>query len=135
MKEAAEKSHCNVFINKFPKKYKQQVGNRGVKLSVGQKQRIAIARAILKDPKILILDEPTSALDSKSEKFIVESMEKLMQGRTTFIIAHRLSTVRKADRIFIFKNGRIVEEGSHKKLIEIKNGVYKNLYEMQMGLS
>jgi ATP-binding cassette subfamily B protein len=135
VEDAAEKSHCDVFINKFPKKYKQQVGNRGVKLSVGQKQRIAIARAILKDPKILILDEPTSALDSKSEKFIVESMEKLMQGRTTFIIAHRLSTVRKADRIFVFKDGKIVEEGSHEKLIKIESGVYRKLYEMQMGLS
>ncbi len=135
VKEAAKKSYCDVFINKFPKKYKQQVGNRGVKLSVGQKQRIAIARAILKDPKILVLDEPTSALDSKSEKFIVESMEKLMQGRTTFIIAHRLSTVRKADRIFVFKEGKIIEEGRHEKLIKIKNGVYKNLFEMQVGLS
>ncbi len=134
IKFAAKEAHADVFIEKFPKKYKQLVGERGVKLSVGQKQRIAIARAILRDPKILILDEPTSALDSKSEKYITESLEKLMQGRTTFIIAHRLSTVRKADRILVFKDGKIVEQGSHKELMNIKNGIYKKLYTLHIGL-
>lgn len=131
---AAEKAHCSEFIENFPKKYEQIVGERGVKLSVGQKQRVAIARAILKNPKILILDEPTSALDAKSEKLIQESLEKLMRGRTTFIIAHRLSTIKKADRIFVFNKGRIVEEGKHDELIKIPNGTYRQLYELQIGL-
>ena len=134
VKKATREAGADVFIEKFPKKYNQLVGERGVKLSVGQKQRVAIARAILRDPKILILDEPTSALDSKSEKYITESLEKLMRGRTTFIIAHRLSTVRKADKILVFKEGRIVESGDHKKLMGIKDGVYKNLYNLHIGL-
>jgi len=135
IKSAAKKAHADIFIDKFPKKYNQIVGERGVKLSVGQKQRIAIARAILRNPKILILDEPTSALDSKTERYITESLEDLMKGRTTFIIAHRLSTVRKADRILVFKEGRIVEEGKHDKLMKIKNGVYRQMYELHIGLS
>jgi ATP-binding cassette subfamily B protein len=89
----------------------------------------------LRDPKILILDEPTSALDSKTERFITESLEDLMEGRTTFIVAHRLSTVRKADRILVFKDGGIVEEGSHDELMKIQRGVYKQMYEMHVGLS
>lgn len=131
---AAERAHCLEFIEKFPKKWDQLVGERGIKLSVGQKQRLAIARAILRDPKILILDEPTSALDAKSEKFIQESLEDLMKGRTTFIIAHRLSTVRKADRIFVLDKGRIVEEGKHDELTKIPNGIYRHLYKLQIGL-
>lgn len=131
---AAQKAHADVFIDKFPKKYNQIVGERGIRLSVGQKQRIAIARAILRDPEILILDEPTSALDAKTEKFITESLEELMRGRTTFIIAHRLSTSRKADKILVFKDGKIVESGKHEELLKIKNGVYKHLYEYQIGL-
>lgn len=134
IEEAAKKAHADEFIQKFPKKYKQVVGERGIKLSVGQKQRIAIARAILRDPKILILDEPTSALDAKTEQMITESLEKLMEGRTTFIIAHRLSTVREADKILVFDKGRIVEEGKHENLIKIKDGVYRRLYEYQIGL-
>ncbi len=135
IKQAAKEAYADVFIEKFTKKYNQEVGYMGVKLSVGQKQRIAIARAILRNPKILILDEPTSALDSKSEKFITESLEKLMQGRTTFIVAHRLSTVRKANRILVFKEGRIVEEGSHNELMKIKKGVYHELYNLHIGLN
>ena len=134
VKEAARKAHADIFIEKFPKKYKQIVGERGIKLSVGQKQRVAIARAILRDPKILILDEPTSALDSKTERFITESLEELMRGRTTFIIAHRLSTVRKADKIFVIDGGRIVESGPHDELMEIKNGQYRKMYEYHIGL-
>ncbi|MFC1615140.1 ABC transporter ATP-binding protein [Patescibacteria group bacterium] len=135
VKEAARKAHADMFIEKFPKKYKQMVGERGVKLSVGQKQRIAIARAILRDPKILILDEPTSALDSKTEHFITESLEELMRGRTTFIVAHRLSTVREADKIIVFEKGKVVESGKHKDLIKKENGVYKRLHDLQIGLS
>lgn len=134
MKKAVEKSYASEFIESFPRKYKQIVGERGIKLSVGQKQRVAIARAILRDPKILILDEPTSALDAKSEKIIQESLEKLMKNRTTFIIAHRLSTVRRADKILVLENGRIVEQGRHQDLIEIPNGVYQQLYKYQIGL-
>lgn len=134
VREAAREAYAEDFILKFPKKYKQLVGERGIKLSVGQKQRVAIARAILRDPKILILDEPTSALDVKTEKQITESLEKLMEGRTTIIIAHRLSTVRKADRILVFNKGRLVEQGTHESLIMKKGGVYERLYELHMGL-
>ena len=134
VEKAAKEAHADIFIDKFPTKYKQVVGERGIKLSVGQKQRIAIARAILRNPKILILDEPTSALDSKTEQYISESLEKLMKGRTTFIIAHRLSTVRRADKILVFDKGKIVEEGKHDELLKIENGVYRRLYEYQIGL-
>lgn len=134
IKEATRKAHASEFIEAFPKKFNQIVGERGIKLSVGQKQRVAIARAILRDPRILILDEPTSALDAKSEKFINESLAELMKGRTTFIIAHRLSTVRRADKIIVLEKGKIVEEGKHEELIQIANGVYKHLYELQIGL-
>ncbi len=131
---AAKKAHADEFIQSFPKKYNQLVGERGIKLSVGQKQRIAIARAILRNPRVLILDEPTSALDAKSEVFIQESLAELMAGRTTFIIAHRLSTVRRADLILVLDKGRIVERGKHEELIQIPNGVYRKLYELQIGL-
>jgi ABC-type multidrug transport system fused ATPase/permease subunit len=134
MVEAAKEAHAHEFIEAFPKKYKQIVGWRGIKLSIGQKQRIALARAFLRDPDILILDEPTSALDAKSEHFIKNSLRKLMEGRTTFIIAHRLSTVREADTILVFKEGKIVEKGSHEELVKLPNGVYRSLHEFQIGL-
>ena len=134
VEEAAKKAHCLEFIEKFPKQWKQIVGERGVKLSVGQKQRVAIARAILRDPRILILDEPTSALDAKLEKSIQDSLDGLMRGRTTFIIAHRLSTVRRADKILVIKDGKIAEEGNHEQLMRIPNGIYRALYELQIGL-
>lgn len=133
--EVSKLAHADKFIEKFPKKYRQVVGERGVKLSVGQKQRVAIARAMLRDPKILILDEPTSALDSKTEVLITESLEKLMKGRTTFIVAHRLSTVRKADKIFVFKDGKIIESGSHEDLVKIDGGEHQRLYNLHVGLS
>ena len=135
LKEAARKAHADIFIEKFPKKYKQLVGERGVKLSVGQKQRVAIARAILRNPKILILDEPTSALDSQTERFITESLGELMRGRTTFIVAHRLSTVRKAHKILVLDNGRIIESGSHDELMKIVGGKYRHMYEYHIGLA
>lgn len=134
IKEAARKAHAYDFIEKFPDKWKQMVGERGIKLSVGQKQRIAIARAILRNPRILVLDEPTSALDAGSEKIITESLNDLMKGKTTFIIAHRLSTVRKADKILVFKEGRIIESGTHAELLEKQGGEYRRLYELQIGL-
>jgi len=135
VQSAAKEAYADEFIRKFPKGYKQLVGERGVKLSVGQKQRVAIARAILRNPKILILDEPTSALDVATEQEISKSLERLMEGRTTIIIAHRLSTVRKADRILVFDKGRLVEQGSHKELIARKNGLYNKLYKLHIGLS
>lgn len=134
VQRAAIQAHALDFIEKFPQKWNQLVGERGVKLSVGQKQRVAIARAILRDPRILVLDEPTSALDAGSEKIITESLDKLMQGKTTFIIAHRLSTVRKADMILVFKDGRILESGTHQELLQIPGGEYRRLYELQIGL-
>ncbi len=135
VEEAAKEAHIHDFILTLPKGYETVVGERGVKLSVGQKQRIAIARAVLRNPEILILDEPTSALDSKTEKLITESLEKLMKGRTTFIIAHRLSTVRKADTILLLKAGTIVEQGSHHDLMALPDGDYRHLYELHIGLS
>ncbi len=133
IEEASKLAGAHEFIKKFPKGYKQIVGNRGIKLSGGQKQRVVIARAILRNPKILILDEPTSALDIESEVFISNSMKKLMEGRTTIIIAHRLSTVREADKIFVFENGEIIEKGKHKELLE-KKGVYKKFNDLSLGV-
>jgi ATP-binding cassette subfamily B multidrug efflux pump len=129
--EVSKAANAHEFIDKFSKKYEQLVGERGIKLSVGQKQRIAIARALLRDPKILILDEATSALDSVSEKLVQEALKRLIKGRTTFIIAHRLSTISHSDKIFVIKKGEIVERGSHQKLMKIKNGIYRNFYLMQ----
>ncbi len=134
VKSAAKKAHALDFIEKLPQKWEQVVGERGVKLSVGQKQRVAIARAILRNPRILILDEPTSALDAGSEQIITQSLDELMQGKTTFIIAHRLSTVRKADLILVFKEGKIIESGTHAELLKLEGGEYRRLYELQIGL-
>lgn len=131
---AVHEAYANVFIDKFPKKYAQVVGERGVKLSVGQKQRIAIARAILRNPKILILDEPTSALDSETEKFVTEALDRVMAGRTTFVIAHRLSTVRRADKILVLEGGKIIESGAHDELMAIEGGSYRHRYELHVGL-
>ena len=134
IRSVAEQVGISDFIEKLPEKWESLVGERGVKLSVGQKQRISIARAMLRKPRILILDEPTSALDASSEKIITTSLEKLMEGKTTFIIAHRLSTVKKVNRILVFKDGGIVESGTHEELLKVKDGEYKRLYELQIGL-
>lgn len=134
VRQAAKMAHADLFIERFPKKYEQLVGERGIKLSVGQKQRIAIARAILRNPRILILDEPTSALDPETERYVTESLEVLMKDRTTVIIAHRLSTVRKADKILVLEDGKLVEEGNHDALMQKKCGKYRHLYELHAGL-
>lgn len=130
--EAARKAHCHEFIELLPEKYETLVGERGVKLSGGQRQRIAIARAILKNAPILMLDEATSALDSVTEQKIQEGLSYLMEGRTTLVIAHRLSTLTNLDRILVFKDGRIVEDGHHDALISIR-GHYAQLWQMQAG--
>lgn len=128
---AAVKANAWDFIRSFPEKLDTVVGERGVQLSGGQRQRIAIARAVLKDPKILILDEATSSLDSESERLVQEALEKLMQGRTSLVIAHRLATIRKADTIIVLNEGTIVEQGTHAELLSNGNGLYKTLTELQ----
>jgi ATP-binding cassette, subfamily B, bacterial MsbA len=126
----AKAAYAHDFITNLAKKYHTEVGERGVKLSAGQRQRIAIARALLKNPRILILDEATSALDSESESMVQKALEALMQGRTTFVIAHRLSTIKNADRILVLEEGRIVEEGAHDALMQ-KEGRYHHLWTLQ----
>jgi ATP-binding cassette subfamily B protein len=133
--EAARKANAHDFIQGFPEGYHTRVGERGIQLSGGQRQRVAIARAILKNPAILILDEATSSLDSESESLVQQALERLMQGRTSVIIAHRLSTVRTADRIFVIKDGNVVESGTHAELRATEDGVYRSLSELQLGLS
>lgn len=128
--EAANAANAHAFIQDFPQGYQTLVGERGVKLSGGQRQRIAIARALLKNPRILILDEATSSLDSESEALVQEALDKLMQGRTTFVIAHRLSTVRNADQIVVLDKGQVVQQGTHEELLA-QGGLYKDLYELQ----
>ncbi len=130
--EAARAANAHEFIMALPAGYKTQVGERGVRLSVGQKQRIAIARAILRDPRVLILDEATSAQDSESERQVQEAMARLLRGRTSFIIAHRLSTIQRADRIVVIENGTIAEVGSHVELLA-RNGTYARLHALQFG--
>jgi subfamily B ATP-binding cassette protein MsbA len=130
VKAAAMAAHAHEFIEAMPLGYHTQVGDRGVKLSGGQRQRLTIARAILKNPPILILDEATSALDSESEKLVQEALNRLLTNRTALIIAHRLSTIRQADKILVMENGEIVESGNHQSLMK-KNGIYRKLVELQ----
>ncbi len=130
--EAAKLSHADEFIKKCPNGYDSLVGERGAKLSGGERQRIAIARAMLSTASILIFDEATSALDSVTERYIQDSLEKLMENRTTIVIAHRLSTLSKMDRILVFDHGKIVEEGAHNTLIA-KGGLYARMWQMQAG--
>ncbi|MCA1409146.1 ABC transporter ATP-binding protein [Ensifer sp. IC3342] len=131
VEEAARLASAHDFIAALPKGYGTLVGERGVKLSGGERQRVAIARAFLADAPILILDEATSSLDSESEVLIQQAMERLMMGRTTLVIAHRLSTVRALDRLLVFDRGRIAEEGDHGTLIRLKGGIYRGLFERQ----
>jgi ATP-binding cassette subfamily B protein len=128
--EAARAANIDEMIDKLPAGYETMVGERGYRLSGGEKQRIAIARVLLKDPRILILDEATSHLDSRSEALIQEALELLLQGRTSIVIAHRLSTVRRADQILVIDEGRVVERGDHESLMAA-GGLYAELYETQ----
>jgi ATP-binding cassette subfamily B protein len=132
VRAAAVAANADGFVSAFPEGYQTRVGERGVRLSGGQKQRVAIARALLKDPPILVLDEATSALDAESEHLVQEALERLMQGRTTLIIAHRLSTVRAADRVVVLDGGKVAESGTHDDLIQ-RRGLYRRLVERQFG--
>ncbi|MGH8843170.1 MAG: ATP-binding cassette domain-containing protein, partial [Advenella sp.] len=128
---AARLASAHDFITTLPKGYATLVGERGVKLSGGERQRIAIARAFLADCPILILDEATASLDSESEVLIQRAMERLMVGRTTLVIAHRLSTVRTLDRLLVLEKGKVIEEGRHEALIRLEGGLYRRLFERQ----
>jgi ATP-binding cassette subfamily B protein len=129
---AAKLANAHEFIKDLPDGYDTLVGERGIKLSGGQRQRVAIARAILKDAPILVLDEATSALDSESEALIQDALIKLMKGRTSIVVAHRLSTIASLDRIIVLENGKIIEQGSHAELIA-KGGAYDKLWSRQSG--
>ncbi len=131
--KAAKEARIHDFIKKLPEDYETKVGERGLKLSAGERQRVAIARAFLRSPKILILDEPTSSVDAKTEELLRESLRKLTAGRTTFIIAHRLRTIREADHIMVLDGGKIVEERTHEEL-DKKGGRYKELLDLQLTL-
>lgn len=128
--KASKAAHAHEFIEQMEKGYESEIGERGGKLSGGQKQRLSIARALLKNPEILILDEATSALDSKSEKAVQSALEELMKNRTSIVIAHRLSTIMHADKILVMESGKVVEVGNHQELIAMK-GLYYNLIQLQ----
>ena len=130
--KAAKLANADEFIVDLPEGYETIVGERGVKLSGGQRQRIAIARAILKDAPILVLDEATAALDSESEALIQEALKNLMKGRTSIVVAHRLSTIAGLDEIVVLDDGKIVEQGTHQKLLK-QNGAYSRLWSRQSG--
>ncbi len=130
--EASKAAHADDFITNLPDGYLTVVGEKGVNLSGGQRQRIAIARAILKNPRILLLDEATSSLDTESERLVQEALRRLMEGRTTFVVAHRLSTIQRADRILVLDKGQLVEEGTHAQLME-RNGLYHYLYTIRLN--
>ncbi|HBB44446.1 MAG: ABC transporter related protein [Parcubacteria group bacterium GW2011_GWA1_44_13] len=131
--EAARLAHCDEFINVLPNKYETYVGERGIKLSGGERQRVAIARAILKNAPILVLDEATSSLDSHSEALIQDALDTLMKGKTVVVVAHRLSTIRKMDRIIVLKDGTIIEEGTHDALTNQSGSLYSKLWDLQAG--
>ncbi|HMH44249.1 MAG TPA: ATP-binding cassette domain-containing protein, partial [Pyrinomonadaceae bacterium] len=127
---AARLANADEFIDRMPDGYETMIGERGVTLSGGQRQRITIARAIIRDSPILILDEPSAGLDAESEKLVFDALDKLMEGKTSIVIAHRLATVRRADVIFVIDDGRVVEQGTHDELLET-GGLYSRLYELQ----
>jgi ABC-type multidrug transport system fused ATPase/permease subunit len=130
--KAAQNANAHDFIMKLPKQYETVIGERGARLSGGERQRVCVARAFLKDAPILVLDEPTSSIDSKTEAVILDALDLLMQGRTTFMIAHRLSTVRHADKILVLEHGHLIEQGRHDELLE-RGGAYKQLHDVQLG--
>ena len=131
VQQALKMAYLDEFVTTLKDGLDTQIGERGMLLSGGQKQRVAIARAFLKDAPIIILDEATSALDNKAEAIVQKAIENLMQNKTVFVIAHRLSTIRNADMIAVINDGRIVEQGTHEQLLQLENGEYKQLYEMQ----
>ena len=135
IEEAAKKANAYDFIKSFPEQFNTLVGERGIQLSGGQRQRIAIARAVLKNPSILILDEATSSLDSESERLVQEALDKLMVGRTSVVIAHRLATIRNADKIIVLQHGAVMESGTHQALMQNEEGLYYKLCKMQFELS
>ncbi|MBL7897905.1 MAG: ATP-binding cassette domain-containing protein, partial [Crocinitomicaceae bacterium] len=130
IKDAAQKANALEFIESFPDKFETLVGDRGIQLSGGQRQRIAIARAVLKKPQLLILDEATSALDSASEKLVQDALDRIMKTCTSIVIAHRLTTIKHANKILVLEQGKIAEEGTHDELIA-RNGVYTRLQNLQ----
>src|SRR4029450_2291058 len=132
IEEASRAAHAHEFIATLPEKYDARIGERGQKLSGGQRQRLAIARALLKNSPILILDEATSSLDAESELLVQDALQTLMRNRTSFVIAHRLSTVRRADAIIVLERGRIAEIGRHDELLARPGGVYAKLYALQI---
>ncbi|MGH7456566.1 MAG: ABC transporter ATP-binding protein [bacterium] len=129
---AAQAANAHDFIMRLPQQYESEVGERGVQLSGGERQRICVARAFLRDAPILILDEPTSSIDSKTEAVILEALERLVAGRTTFMIAHRLATLQQADQILVINNGTLAATGTHNELLQ-QSVLYKQMYEMQAG--
>lgn len=129
---AAQAANADEFVAGFPDGYATVVGEKGAKLSMGQRQRLTIARVLLKDPRILVLDEATSSLDTESERLVQEALERLMHGRTTFVIAHRLTTIQRADRIIALQDGRIVEQGPHEELVR-RGGLYQHLWALQFA--
>lgn len=132
--KAAEAANAMEFISKLPEKFSTAVGERGATLSGGQRQRIAIARALIRNSPILILDEPTSGLDAASEQLVCEALDRLMEGKTSIIIAHRLTTIRRANQIFVIENGTVAESGSHDELLQHEDGIYKKLHDLQANL-
>lgn len=127
---ASKIANADLFISQFPEGYDTNIGDDGGKLSGGQKQRVSIARAVLKNPPIMILDEATSALDTESERLVQDALEHMMENRTSLVIAHRLSTIQKADLIVVMERGNIVEQGTHSELYD-KNGIYRKLVDLQ----
>jgi ATP-binding cassette, subfamily B, bacterial len=132
--KAAEAANAMEFIDKLPEKFSTSVGERGVSLSGGQRQRIAIARALIRRTPILILDEPTSGLDAASEQLVCEALDRLMEGNTSIVIAHRLTTIRRANQIYVIENGTVAESGSHDELLQHEDGIYKKLHDLQANL-
>jgi ATP-binding cassette, subfamily B, bacterial len=132
--KAAEAANAMEFIDKLPEKFSTSVGERGVSLSGGQRQRIAIARALIRKTPILILDEPTSGLDAASEQLVCEALDRLMEGKTSIVIAHRLTTIRRATQIYVIENGTVAESGSHDELLQREDGIYKKLHDLQANL-